>query len=570
MGPECADDARGEDAEHLFSETRRSLEENCKKRLEWLGDSLEACAERVRALKEAPLPLADDPDGLAAFGEVKDDVEFELELQFSRMRSAVAHVRKHFADPFEAETLARLQAAVRAGLAEAAEQARELADYKEKEAVGPLLAAQAAQDLLLHGRATRHHPAPRAPHRTAVPGTSAEEAVDEDLEVLLPRRVIRPVKERRESPNERETGCCSCGDAECPDLFEAADGAPQGMFLKDHHVVLAGTEKNVEACPHRKAMASKIIDGVFDRHSLLLRQRVKHLQAELDKHLNGSVAAQLAQQTRAFESLKEQHSILKAAHEAKSIEMMDQGGQLAVAKGKLAAREDAKVRVEKVTSLLDGFTKRYAACITFAVKVARTLATAVEESKDWLQTDGEPEKGAGDTDTDSNADEPATLTIPECVSQCDGASNATGASSDEMLAERMQSLVALDSRVRGLLQRTCERDAVDQLRALRSGLLACRAELAASCSKKPVPRPRRNTVSSLPSVTPSSAPSMSPAVRPTPPSPVPHGFGPSTVAKASIRNRPSLSACSPHLAARDSRLVLHLEQRSQPPDSPRH
>ncbi|KAJ9437311.1 hypothetical protein DIPPA_13150 [Diplonema papillatum] len=101
MGPECADDARGEDAEHLFSETRRSLEENCKKRLEWLGDSLEACAERVRALKEAPLPLADDPDGLAAFGEVKDDVEFELELQFSRMRSAVAHVRKHFADPFE-------------------------------------------------------------------------------------------------------------------------------------------------------------------------------------------------------------------------------------------------------------------------------------------------------------------------------------------------------------------------------------------------------------------------------------------------------------------------------------
>eukprot|EP01063_Lacrimia_lanifica_P009357 TRINITY_DN16345_c0_g1_i1.p1 TRINITY_DN16345_c0_g1~~TRINITY_DN16345_c0_g1_i1.p1 ORF type:complete len:564 (+),score=199.01 TRINITY_DN16345_c0_g1_i1:73-1764(+) len=233
--------------------------------LDKVADGLARAKKLVEWLKETEV----DDERLA---EVKDEAEFELRLEFERMVCYVRDARKGV--HLQEEALAKAEVALSSARAKGDDLATELAKCKEKAAQGPILAARAARNLLMSGGETVN--SPRQPAAASTPSS------------LIPHRprakpnTLPSLPSRVNTPPRCEPGC-GCGPGGCE-----------------------------TQCPHREMMANRIIDGVFDAHTTLLRQRLKAAEEELKRWRDGSEQARLkaeaAAKVKEVEAKMQQHA----------------------------------------------------------------------------------------------------------------------------------------------------------------------------------------------------------------------------------------------------------------------
>eukprot|EP01062_Namystynia_karyoxenos_P071256 TRINITY_DN6669_c0_g1_i2.p1 TRINITY_DN6669_c0_g1~~TRINITY_DN6669_c0_g1_i2.p1 ORF type:complete len:610 (+),score=212.06 TRINITY_DN6669_c0_g1_i2:74-1831(+) len=226
-------------SEHI-EQLGRPLQGVVRERLDWLAACVAKGIGHLATLREA------DKDS-ESFADTREDCEFELEVTLTRIKFAVKDLERQ-------RWAAESQAA-----------GAELARLKEREAIGPLLAAKAARDLLSGNLAT----------------ASGD---DNDTDPTA----------QPQCSGGPDCDCANCG----------------------------------QSCPHREMVANRVMDGVFDEHSRLLRRRLRAQEEELKGYRDGSKLREMAEALAESErKLERQERLLAEANrkwlDAKEQQMRD-------------------------------------------------------------------------------------------------------------------------------------------------------------------------------------------------------------------------------------------------------
>ena len=242
----------------------------------WMDELMTRCKNWVLKLNEAEITEK-------GFDAIKDEVEFELQLEIERGKSSIRTVRNSLITcEKESENLNQI---LKATSAEVEQLQNDLSEMRHKEAMGPLLAAQAAQNLLL------------------------------SMGDPIPPTSLRKTKSLS----------CSC-----------------------HEDAISVSEED-GSCPHKSAMASKIIDGVFDHHTVLLRKRLRAKDDEIKKLKN----------TQTFKRISELEHLIKAL-EDKTTEAEQK--QMSSLESSMRLKSEITIQnlnFEKLKEEKDSFEKRY-------------------------------------------------------------------------------------------------------------------------------------------------------------------------------------------------------------------